>query len=87
MKRASNEVRALAHRAADLAAESPLDGLDAATAAMAAAIHVAFGAQMSSYDIADWLRRLAAELETERHTTPGTRQRQSRRSPNDGKPD
>jgi hypothetical protein len=63
MKKASKEVRALARRAADLAAEASLDGLDAATAVMAAAIHVSFDAHMSRRDIADWFRRLADEFE------------------------
>jgi hypothetical protein len=62
-KRPSREVRALARRAADVAAQAQLDGLDAARAVMAAAIHIAFDARMSAADIADWLRRLAEELD------------------------
>lgn len=64
MTSASKQVRALARRAADVAAEASLDGLDAATAVMAAAIHVSFDARMSCRDIADWLRRLADEMDT-----------------------
>jgi hypothetical protein len=62
MKRPSKEVRALARRAAALAEQASLDGLDAPTAVMAAAISVSFE-QMSRADIADWFRRLADEME------------------------
>lgn len=61
--RRMSEVQALARRAATVAAQAALDGLDAATAVMAAAIHVSFSARMTNRDIADWLRRLANELE------------------------
>lgn len=67
-RRASKkEVRTLARRAADLALEASMDGLDAATAVMAAAIHVSFDAEMNRHDIADWLRRLADEMEAENY--------------------
>jgi hypothetical protein len=79
MKRASPEVRALARRAADVAAEASLDGLDAATAVMAAAIHVSFSSDMSNRDIADWLRRLAAELENDEQAAYGARIRRAMR--------
>lgn len=63
MKHPTNEVRALARRVADVAAEAALDGLAAPQAVMAAALHTARRADMSDADIADWLRRLAAEAE------------------------
>lgn len=64
-ERGEAEIHALAHRAAALAVQASLDGLDAATAVMAAAIHVAFPEDMSRRDIADWMRRFAAEMEAD----------------------
>lgn len=78
-RRASKEVRALARRAADLAAEASLDGLDAATAVMAAAIHVSFDARMTRRDLADWFRRLAAEFEATEAEAYGAKVRASLR--------
>ena len=57
------KVLALAREAAALAIEASTDGLDAATAIMAAAIHVSFPEDMSRRDIADWFRRFADEIE------------------------
>ena len=67
MKRPTKEVRALARQAAALAVQASLDGLDAATAVMAAAIHVSFSADMTPQDVADWFRRLAAEIEGQQY--------------------
>ena len=65
MNKASKEVRALSRLAGQVAAEASLDGLDARTAVMAAAIHVSFGPEMKFRDIADWLRRFADLMEAD----------------------
>jgi hypothetical protein len=57
------QVRALARRVADIAAEASLAGTNVASALMAATIHVAFAAHMTRLDVAGWLRALAGELE------------------------
>ena len=71
------QVRALARRVADVAAEASLAGTNAPSALMAATIHVAFAARMTRLDIAGWLRALAEELEAREraYTSYGARVR------------
>jgi hypothetical protein len=84
-KRASKEVRALARRAADVAAEASLDGLDAATAVMVAAIDVCFfDAGMTHREVADWFRRFANGLEAEERAGLNARVRAAMRNETKG---
>ena len=62
-KRFSKQLCALAHRAFDLGVTARLDPLDAARALIAATIHLCQIGRMQRRDIADWLRRLAKELD------------------------
>ena len=61
MAKPSKLLRDTARQLADAAARSPLKDLEAARAAMAAAIFVGRNAGMTSGDVAAWLTALAKE--------------------------
>lgn len=80
---ASRDVRIIARKVGDIAAEAALDGLDTVTALMAGLIYVCRRVHMSDRDIANWFRRLADEFDRE-HREYQAQLRTSLRQPTKG---